>query len=496
MPPRKRKNSTADAPSKAKKAKGAASTPSIKASRKASEKSKAATDTTPARPDESGEDQGDNDEKAKGNTVWNDERSFELLRTISEHPDISRVIYPPEGGNASTQQGGGKSKTEFYFKLCYFMFPNDISVLDTLKTASAQKPWGMKIKNRLKSMEKTVREHVQEMGETGAGISKEDEIDMSLDNELTNKWAIIKLTCPWFFEMRELMGERPNKITAGVGNSQDEIDTKVLEEASAGATASEEVEHEASSPRSDEPSSFATAVQAQVTANTNSDAADPQIPRAVPEVKKTAPRATVSKVTTTTKKKKPEGFVELATAEETTRQRHIELALLREQNRADRIALEREKEGRRKEKSNRKMDLLQRFHDQEHQLKLAQLEASRKAAAPSLPLPQMMPAHYSFAASTSTDQMPLQAIYASGLPTNVPGPSLLPPMPANGMMMATQGPMSMLPRELSAPASEISEAREASVISEIASSDVASTYSMSEHDFSKEVEDLTQNHFF
>ena len=33
------------------------------------------------------------------------------------------------------------------------------------------------------------REYIEQMGQTGEGISQEDEIDMSLKNEFTNKWG-------------------------------------------------------------------------------------------------------------------------------------------------------------------------------------------------------------------------------------------------------------------------------------------------------------------
>ncbi|PCH41829.1 hypothetical protein WOLCODRAFT_159341 [Wolfiporia cocos MD-104 SS10] len=60
------------------------------------------------------------------------------------------------------------------------------------------------------------RGYLEEMGETGAGITWEDEIDMSLDNSFTNKWAQIKGDFPWLWEMKELIGQRPNKIPMGL----------------------------------------------------------------------------------------------------------------------------------------------------------------------------------------------------------------------------------------------------------------------------------------
>ena len=38
-------------------------------------------------------------------------------------------------------------------------------------------------------MAKIAAEYKKEMGETGAGITNKDEIDMSVDNVFTNKWG-------------------------------------------------------------------------------------------------------------------------------------------------------------------------------------------------------------------------------------------------------------------------------------------------------------------
>lgn len=43
-------------------------------------------------------------------------------------------------------------------------------------------------------MEKITKAHKETMGETGAGISNADEIDMDLDNPLTNAWGVLHLT--------------------------------------------------------------------------------------------------------------------------------------------------------------------------------------------------------------------------------------------------------------------------------------------------------------
>jgi hypothetical protein len=87
-------------------------------------------------------------------------------------------------------------------------------------------------------MAKIAREYNTEMGETGAGIENAADIDMSVTNAFTTKWgtfcasihhtcqlisvqnpAEISAKCPWYFDMRNLIGQRPNLVPTGVGHS-------------------------------------------------------------------------------------------------------------------------------------------------------------------------------------------------------------------------------------------------------------------------------------
>ncbi|KAJ7775303.1 hypothetical protein B0H16DRAFT_1756520 [Mycena metata] len=85
-------------------------------------------------------------------------------------------------------------------------------------------------------MAKISRAFDSEMGQTGAGIQHASEIDMSKANTFTTKWAEISAGCPWYFEMRNLIGQRPNLVPTGVGNSSSTVAAGVIIPA-AGATA-------------------------------------------------------------------------------------------------------------------------------------------------------------------------------------------------------------------------------------------------------------------
>ncbi|KAF9536533.1 hypothetical protein CPC08DRAFT_824795 [Agrocybe pediades] len=182
----------------------------------------------------------ENQSNADITVSWTNELSSTLLTAISEDNDIKQGLFPAPGGNVSTARGGGQKKTAWQWKLAIAIFQNHEEygtafqkALDLPKgtppATKAKSIWADKIKNRLKKMEKIVREHMATLGSTGEGIKSEAEIDMSQGNQFVNKWAEVKSDCPWFFEMRALIAERPNVIPVGIGNSETVIDTSVLD---------------------------------------------------------------------------------------------------------------------------------------------------------------------------------------------------------------------------------------------------------------------------
>ncbi|KAF8160585.1 hypothetical protein BJ912DRAFT_1100186 [Pholiota molesta] len=159
-----------------------------------------AEESKPAKP--LPEDDGEGEEKCK--IDWNGSLSLKLVNAILANPNIKQGLYPSPGGNMASLNSGGNKKTR-------------------------QSVWGAKIKNRLVRMTKITHEHNETLGKTGQGIERAEDVDMSLNNSFTNKWAEIIAECPWYLEMRSLIAERPNIVTVGVGNSSSSIDVGVLQ---------------------------------------------------------------------------------------------------------------------------------------------------------------------------------------------------------------------------------------------------------------------------
>jgi hypothetical protein len=144
---------------------------------------------------------------------WEDEPglTWKLLTNITDNSVIRMGLYPGPGGNASTQKGGGKNKTEHHWNLAVLTFGDHSAHKDTIskvgKAARDRKPWCMKVKNRLTwyvsqglcnislispaRLEKKTSGYIKDMGETGAGLENAQEIQE--DTPLWNKWRMSDL---------------------------------------------------------------------------------------------------------------------------------------------------------------------------------------------------------------------------------------------------------------------------------------------------------------
>ncbi|KAJ7791375.1 hypothetical protein B0H13DRAFT_2173092 [Mycena leptocephala] len=169
---------------------------------------------------------------------WSDVAlSEQLIACIVEGRDIKRALFPPVGPNASTSNGGGKTKVAAHWQLCVLLLGDNPKYKDAIEAATTPKEqlsWANRIKNRLRTMGKTTRGYIEEMGQTGAGIERADDIDTTVTNSFTTKWCMyapgnkIAKECPWFFDMRDLIGQRPNLVPIGLGHSDSAFDPDVM----------------------------------------------------------------------------------------------------------------------------------------------------------------------------------------------------------------------------------------------------------------------------
>lgn len=78
----------------------------------------------------------------------------QLITHIEENLNIKESLFPSPGGNASTQNGGGKTKTESHLALAVLMFKHCKKYGKAFSRISGKKDeglWAAKIKNKLVS---------------------------------------------------------------------------------------------------------------------------------------------------------------------------------------------------------------------------------------------------------------------------------------------------------------------------------------------------------
>ncbi|KAJ6470384.1 hypothetical protein C8R45DRAFT_937296 [Mycena sanguinolenta] len=144
---------------------------------------------------------------------WKDEDpvlSLEFVVQIMQDKLIKQVLFPLCGLNAQTKEGGGITKVTAHWNL----------------------------------MATIMRDYSAEIGETGAGITSAAEVDSSKTNAFTTKWAEIKASCPWFFDMCNLIAQHPNLILTGLGDNSTEVKLAAIIPPSTAVSGEDEPEEE------------------------------------------------------------------------------------------------------------------------------------------------------------------------------------------------------------------------------------------------------------
>ncbi|KAF7307936.1 hypothetical protein MKEN_01154500 [Mycena kentingensis (nom. inval.)] len=169
---------------------------------------------------------------------WTSELTSKIIASIKENDEAREILFPGTGTVRVNEQGkvikpNGKKKKDGIMLVVEDVFGADDSeykelYLATIGTTQGKDAWYLKLKNRLDRLATKFRESAKTMTETGAGITREEEIDMSLKNKTTDAWAIVREQFPWFFEYKELVGARPNVVAEGHGNAETPIDFDIL----------------------------------------------------------------------------------------------------------------------------------------------------------------------------------------------------------------------------------------------------------------------------
>ncbi|KAG0698762.1 hypothetical protein DFH29DRAFT_877759 [Suillus ampliporus] len=150
---------------------------------------------------------------------WTEELTFQMLTEITEDEDIKQGLFPVPGLNPRNQ---GVPKTHWHWVLCKKLFSyhkdykSRFEVLWDKGTPKQKEAWHMKIKNRLKWCQ------YQKEWSTYLFVMP-TQLKINL-----RKIVEIEGACPYFFEMRELIGQHPNNIPVGLSNNDTDIDVSAI----------------------------------------------------------------------------------------------------------------------------------------------------------------------------------------------------------------------------------------------------------------------------
>ncbi|KAJ6550579.1 hypothetical protein DFH09DRAFT_1319757 [Mycena vulgaris] len=330
--------------------------------------------------------------------------TWTLINAIEEDEEIQDGLFP---GVGAIKRNGGQPKTHFYALLAKICFAKHLKYKEAYAKAILPKQleaWRDKIKNRVKALVKRCREHITTMGETGAGMTPEDEILPG--TELTTKWDLIKADSPSFFAVRTLIASRPNLQPVGLGNTDTEIDTSILLRSQYDDTSSNfDDTHDLSSEGPDpELSDVQDASGAPLDISSDSDDDIPNVPT-LAGTKRQAP-ATTSKAETKPPKKKTKpvpatsipaaAAAVLPTKSKSAKDRFSATIVAEEEAHQRALAVKKDRNDARKEvalkkiemdgevrlakarskqvEKERKLDLARLKIEQEHQYRMAQLQ--------------------------------------------------------------------------------------------------------------------------
>ncbi|KAJ7808147.1 hypothetical protein B0H14DRAFT_3482667 [Mycena olivaceomarginata] len=157
----------------------------------------------------------------------NPDKTTAMVTAIGENKSYRNKLYPPPGQNQSTAEGGGLSKASIYWELFKLLWGNDypkfVKYLERGK-AKEREVITDKMKYRLTALEKETKKIRKDMKQTGVGNKMtQQELDaLPEDDECRSAWGARLADFPWYFEMDDLIGKRPNSQPVAVGNSNSE----------------------------------------------------------------------------------------------------------------------------------------------------------------------------------------------------------------------------------------------------------------------------------
>lgn len=150
--------------------------------------------------------------------------TYALIKALSDSPELKKDIWPAPGETAS-----GEQKIELCRDLAKRVLEGHKLHGEFLTTPEGRRAYGTSVKNQLVQMEQKYCEAAKMLGAVGAGLNKETDLwkDEASD-DIRYAWHEVKKSCPYFFELKPLLGERLFATDPAAGHSNDPVDTSTL----------------------------------------------------------------------------------------------------------------------------------------------------------------------------------------------------------------------------------------------------------------------------
>ncbi|KAF8994184.1 hypothetical protein BDQ17DRAFT_1545698 [Cyathus striatus] len=149
--------------------------------------------------------------------------TFLLLNALTSDERIRYALFP--GPHTRTRS----VKTDWNWKLAIVMFKGHETYAQVFKPAIRKAElrgfWSDLVKGRLDEMVEIALKHYFSLGPEGKTLWAENQLVPG--SPLHSKWLVIKQTTPWYFEVNELIGDRPD-LKPYVINSRTPLDLDCL----------------------------------------------------------------------------------------------------------------------------------------------------------------------------------------------------------------------------------------------------------------------------
>ncbi|MCJ1264012.1 hypothetical protein MMC22_003883 [Lobaria immixta] len=144
-----------------------------------------------------------------------------MLEVLENFDGLRRTIWAGEEDPAK-----GRHKADAHKEIAIKVLEEVPQYTALIATDEGQKHYGNTVKARITKLQEQFVTVKERLGVTGAGLPTEEAI--WTHSELMNVWKAVKETCPYWYRLRALIGNRTSVSDHAITNSQGNMDSSVF----------------------------------------------------------------------------------------------------------------------------------------------------------------------------------------------------------------------------------------------------------------------------